>query len=63
MTIGTPFDLWRASFEAWLNAWQVQISLGERLLAGMTAWQQVLQEPVIVSAEEPIPPASRRTRR
>jgi hypothetical protein len=64
MKIVTPFDLWRAGFEAWLTAWQAQIAMGERMMTGLTAWQQALRESVPegapVAAAQPAPRARKR---
>lgn len=55
MKIAAPFDLWRAGSDAGLTAWQMQIALGERMLAGMTAWQRVVREPLPTATESPAP--------
>jgi hypothetical protein len=63
MKIVTPFDLWRAGFEVWLTGWQVQMAMGERMLAGMTAWQQAVREDGSEPAAPPARPAPRARKR
>lgn len=63
MKIVTPFDLWRAGFEVWLTGWQVQMTMGERMLTGMTAWQQALRAPVAEPEVTPSRPAPRARKR